>query len=120
MSELSLEPNETAYVDGGIATILPSSSSIPVAIDTSKLHAARIKRFKSNACTGVIADFTSCRTNSDDVPTPPELAQSSDLVLQDGDENLSYRHSNSKGVTPQIRSGILHAVNPFLKDLPSW
>ncbi|KAL6577223.1 hypothetical protein OROMI_011499 [Orobanche minor] len=95
--ELSLETNEIAYVDGGIATIVPSSSFIPVAIDTSKLHAARIRRFKSNACSGVIADFTSCRTNSDDVPTPPELAQSSDVVLQDGDENLSYRHSNSTG-----------------------
>ncbi|KAL6586847.1 hypothetical protein OROMI_001835 [Orobanche minor] len=62
--ELSLETNENAYVDGGIATIASSSPSIPVAIDTSTLHAARIKRFKSNACTGVIAGFTSCRTNS--------------------------------------------------------
>ncbi|KAL6579497.1 hypothetical protein OROMI_009713 [Orobanche minor] len=30
-----------------------------------------------------------------DVPTPSELAQSSDVVLANGDENLSYRHSNS-------------------------
>ncbi|KAL6550126.1 hypothetical protein OROMI_020614 [Orobanche minor] len=63
--ELSLETNENAYVDGGIATMVSSSPSIPVAIDTSgTLHAARIKRFKSNACTGVIAGFTSCTTNS--------------------------------------------------------
>ncbi|KAL6572326.1 hypothetical protein OROMI_013284 [Orobanche minor] len=95
--ELSLETNENAYVDGGIATIISSSPSIPVAIDTSTLHAAQIKRFKSNACTGVIAGFTSCRTNAvfSDVPTPSELAQSSDVVLANGDGNLSYRHSNS-------------------------
>ncbi|KAL6576603.1 hypothetical protein OROMI_010879 [Orobanche minor] len=93
--ELGLETNETAYIDGGIITTVHSSSSISVAIDTSKLHGAQTKRFKSNACTGVIADFTSGRINSDDVPTPPELEKSSDVVLQNGDENLSYRHSNS-------------------------
>ncbi|KAL6554152.1 hypothetical protein OROMI_019825 [Orobanche minor] len=87
--ELDLGTNKTSYIDGDITTIVPSSSSVPVAVDTSKLHAARIKRFKSNACTGVLAAFT-----SGDVPTPPELQQSL-VVLQNGDENLSYQHSNS-------------------------
>ncbi|KAL6562951.1 hypothetical protein OROHE_005538 [Orobanche hederae] len=32
---LSLGTNEPAYIDGGITIIVPSSSSIPVAIDTS-------------------------------------------------------------------------------------
>ncbi|KAL6536772.1 hypothetical protein OROMI_026353 [Orobanche minor] len=57
--ELDLGTNKTAYIDGGITTIVPSSSSVPVAINTSKLHTARIKRFKSNDCTGVLATFTS-------------------------------------------------------------
>ncbi|KAL6549932.1 hypothetical protein OROMI_020420 [Orobanche minor] len=87
--ELDLGTNKTAYIDGGITTIVPSSSSVPVAIDTSKLHAARIKRFQSNACNGVLAAFT-----SDEVPTSPEIQQSL-VALQNGDENLSYQHSNS-------------------------
>ncbi|KAL6556937.1 hypothetical protein OROHE_006813 [Orobanche hederae] len=33
--ELGLGTNKTAYIDGGITTIVPSSSSVPVAIDTS-------------------------------------------------------------------------------------
>ncbi|KAL6498109.1 hypothetical protein OROGR_028506 [Orobanche gracilis] len=62
--ESSLGTNETTNVDGYITNILPSSSSIPVAIDTSKLHVAPIKRFESDDSSKVIADFTSGRTNS--------------------------------------------------------
>ncbi|KAL6536441.1 hypothetical protein OROGR_013013 [Orobanche gracilis] len=65
LSESSLGTNETTNVDGYITNILPSSSSIPVAIDTSKLHVAPIKRFESDDSTKVIVDFTSGRTNSE-------------------------------------------------------
>ncbi|KAL6584215.1 hypothetical protein OROMI_003504 [Orobanche minor] len=51
---------------------------------------------------------------------------SAQSLLKEEDEGVEDQSAlpqallNIIGVTPPIRSGILHAVNPFLKDLPGW